>query len=135
VVKLDTIYNNAFLNLLLTVIYATVAISFGSAVISLTTDPLVIETGAVSENISFLNYIITPDVNNYAELRGSYQTYMQKAILTPIGYHTIILAETALCGIDKSQTSLLKEKELSKSYYETFNVFYLNEFKKIEIHP
>ena len=132
---MDTIYNNAFLNLLLTVIYATVAISFGSAVISLTTDPLVIETGAVSENISFLNYIITPDVNNYAELRGSYQTYMQKAILTPIGYHTIILAETALCGIDKSQTSLLKEKELSKSYYETFNVFYLNEFKKIEIHP
>ena len=132
---MDTIYNNAFFNLLLTVIYATVAISFGSSVISLTTDPVVIQTDAVSENISFLNYIITPDVNNYAELRGSYQTYMQKAVLTPIGYHTIIFTEMALYGIDKSQTFLLKEKELSKLYDEQFKVFYLNEFKKIKIYP
>jgi len=132
---MDSIYNNTFLNLLLTVVYATVAISFGSSVISLTTDPVVIQTDAVSENISFLNYIITPDVNNYAELRGSYQTYMQKAVLTPIGYHTIIFAETALYGGDKYRTLLLKEKELSKSSNEAFEVFYLNEFKKIKIYP
>ena len=132
---MDIIYNNTFLNLLLTVVYAAVAISFGSAVLSLTTDPVVIETSAVSENISFLNCIITKDVNDYAEMRGSYQTFMQKAILTPIGYHTIIFAEMALYGRDKYQTLLLKEKELSKSSNEAFEVFYLNEFKRINVSP
>jgi len=128
----DTIYNNFWLNLLLTIVYAGLSLNFGTAALMLITDPVVIETDIVDSNISFGNLIITPDIEDYENMRYSYQVYMQKAVLTPALYNFINTFEYFIY-LDTADTSLNKEAERYKADGLYIEVLRLNDFKKVVI--
>jgi len=128
----DTIYNNFWLNLLLTIVYAGLALNFGTAALMLVTDPVVIETDAIDSNVSVGNLIITPDIQDYESMRYSYQVYMQKAVLTPALYNFMNTFEYFIY-LDTADTSLNKEAEAHKDDGLYIEVLRLNDFKKVVI--
>ncbi len=129
---MDTIYNNFWLNLLLTIVYAGLALNFGTAALMLVTDPVVIETDAIDSNVSVGNLIITPDIQDYESMRYSYQVYMQKAVLTPALYNFMNTFEYFIY-LDTADTSLNKEAEAHKDDGLYIEVLRLNDFKKVVI--
>lgn len=129
---MDTIYNNFWLNLLLTIVYAGLALNFGTAALMLVTDPVVIETDAIDSNVSVGNLIITPDIQDYESMRYSYQVYMQKAVLTPALYNLMNTFEYFIY-LDTADTSLNKEAEAHKDDGLYIEVLRLNDFKKVVI--
>lgn len=129
---MDVIYNNFWLNLLLTIVYAGLALNFGTAALMLVTDPVAIETDIVDSNISFGNLIITPNIYDYESMRYSYQVYMQKAVLPPALYNFINTFEYFIYS-DIANTSLNKEAESHKNDGLCVEVLRLNDFKKVII--
>jgi len=128
----DTIYNNFWLNLLLTIVYAGLALNFGTAALMLISDPVVIESDTVGSNLSVGNLIITQDLQDYESMRYSYQVYMQKAVLTPALYNFINTFEYFIY-LDTADTSLNKEAEAHKDDGLYIEVLRLNDFKKVVI--
>lgn len=129
---MDTIYNNFWLNLLLTIVYAGLALNFGTAALMLISDPVVIESDTVGSNLSVGNLIITQDLQDYESMRYSYQVYMQKAVLTPALYNFINTFEYFIY-LDTADTSLNKEAEAHKDDGLYIEVLRLNDFKKVVI--
>ncbi len=131
---MDTIYNNFWLNLLLTIVYAGLALNFGTAAIMLISDPVVIESDAVGSNLSVGNLIITQDLQDYESMWYSYQVYMQKAVLTPMLYNLVNTFEYFIYS-DITMTSLNKGAEKSKAEKTYFEVLSLNTLKKVIVKP
>ena len=129
---MDTIYNNFWLNLLLMIVYAGLALNFGTAALMLISDPVVIESDTVGSNLSVGNLIITQDLQDYESMRYSYQVYMQKAVLTPALYNFINTFEYFIY-LDTADTSLNKEAEAHKDDGLYIEVLRLNDFKKVVI--
>lgn len=131
---MDTIYNNFWFNLLLTIAYAGFALNFGVAAVMLISDPIVIESDAVGSNLSVGNLIITQDLQDYESMRYSYQVYMQKAVLTPMLYNFVNTFEYFIY-VDTTITSLNKEAEKSKAEKTYFEVLSLNTLRKVVVNP